>query len=107
MSFFKNLFRKKKDEGYYPSLRDYSVFGTDIHSHLIPGIDDGSKTMAESVSLVKSFVELGYQKLVTTPHIISDAYPNTPEIILNGLAELRKAVMAENLNVEIDAAAEY
>lgn len=80
---------------------------TDIHSHLIPGIDDGSKTMDESVYLVKSLYEMGYRKLITTPHIMTDYYKNTPEIILSGLDKLREKLQQENIDIEIEAAAEY
>jgi tyrosine-protein phosphatase YwqE len=48
---------------------DYSVFKTDMHSHLLPGIDDGAKDMETSVELIRGMSELGYKKLITTPHI--------------------------------------
>jgi len=63
----------------------------DIHSHLIQGIDDGSQSMEESLSLLKGMVALGYEKVITTPHIMSDAYRNTPSIINKGLRELQEA----------------
>ncbi len=106
MSFIKNIFGKKEDLNY-PALADYSSVTVDMHSHLIPGIDDGSKTMQESIDLIKQYIALGFKKLITTPHIMSDAFRNTPEIILGGLDKLRAAAKAEGLNVEIEAAAEY
>ena len=106
MSFLKNIFRKK-EELNYPPVTDYSWVGTDMHSHLIPGIDDGSKSIEESLDLIRKFQALGYRKLITTPHIMSDAYRNTPEIILGGLDKLRTAVQKEGINMELDAAAEY
>ena len=57
----------------------------DIHSHLIPGIDDGSPDMETTISLLEKFIELGYQKVITTPHIMSDYYKNTPGKVLQGL----------------------
>lgn len=80
---------------------------TDIHSHLLPGIDDGSKTLAESAEMIRVFQKMGYKKLVTTPHIMSDFYRNTPEIILGKLAELKKYLREEEIHMEIEAAAEY
>jgi tyrosine-protein phosphatase YwqE len=79
----------------------------DMHSHLIPGIDDGSKTMEESLKLIKRLSDYGLRKLITTPHIMSEYYKNTPEIISMGLEELRKAIKNEGIPVEIAAAAEY
>ena len=79
----------------------------DLHSHLIPGIDDGSQSMEESLTLLEGIEALGYEKVITTPHIMLDAYRNTPEIIHSGLASLRKAAGEADIKVEIDAAAEY
>ncbi len=79
----------------------------DIHSHLIPGIDDGAKTMEDSLLLIRVLMDLGYQKIITTPHIMSEYYPNTPEIIRAGLENVRTALQAANMDIEIEAAAEY
>ena len=86
---------------------DLSVLKVDMHSHLLPGIDDGSPDIATSLSLIKGMMDLGYTKLVTTPHIMWDMYKNTSEIISQKLEVVREAVKAEGLNVEINAAAEY
>ena len=86
------------------SLKELRV---DMHSHLIPGIDDGSRTMEESISLIKEMQLFGYEKLITSPHIMMDFYPNNKEIIEAGLKNLREAVEKENIPIEIDATAEY
>ena len=78
-----------------------------MHSHLIPGIDDGSKSIDESIAMLAKFESLGYKKVITTPHIMSDYFRNTPEIIMSGLDDVRNEVSKLNLNIEIDAAAEY
>ena len=80
---------------------------TDIHSHLLPGLDDGVKSFEESLEIIQYFESLGYKKLITTPHIMSDVYRNTPEIIERTLQELRAFISQRNCHVEIDAAAEY
>jgi tyrosine-protein phosphatase YwqE len=79
----------------------------DVHSHLLPGIDDGVQSLEESVSIIKQFSELGYKKLITTPHIMNDFYPNTPEIINEKLSLVRQAIVKEKLSIQIEAAAEY
>jgi len=86
---------------------DLSTLKVDKHSHLLPGIDDGSPDISTSLALIKGMMELGYTKLVTTPHIMWDMYKNTSEIILEKLEIVRAAVKAEGLNIEINAAAEY
>lgn len=87
--------------------KDFSFLGTDLHSHLIPGIDDGAKTVEDALALVKELYQLGYRHIITTPHVMADLYPNTPKDITDGLAVLRDAVSAAGLEVKIDAAAEY
>jgi protein-tyrosine phosphatase len=79
----------------------------DMHSHLLPGLDDGSESLEDSIMLVKEFVALGYKKLICTPHVMGDFYKNTPEIIYEKLAQLRKAVEDAGIEIELEAAAEY
>jgi len=86
---------------------DLSILKTDMHSHLIPGIDDGSTSLENSIELIKGLKELGYSKLITTPHIMSDFYKNTPEIIFGGLEIIRAELKKQQIEIEIDAAAEY
>ena len=86
---------------------DLSWLGADMHSHLIPGIDDGAPDMAASLELIRGLQKLGYKKLITTPHILWEVYPNTPEIIGSGLATVKQAIAAEGIPVELHAAAEY
>jgi len=83
------------------------MLNTDVHSHLIPGIDDGSPDMETSLKLVAGMAELGFKKIITTPHIMWDIYKNTREDILERLEELKTAVKENDLNVEIHSAAEY
>jgi protein-tyrosine phosphatase len=88
-------------------VSDISWLGVDIHSHLLPGIDDGSASMENSLAYIHKLQELGFEKLICTPHIFTDLYPNTPETILPVLDELKVKVKSEGLNVHLDAAAEY
>ena len=98
MRLLGKIFSKKEE--ILPAL-DMSIFKVDMHSHLIPGIDDGSKTMSQTIGLLSKLEEMGYKKVITTPHIMSDYYQNTPDIILNGLAELKNELATLNLNIQI------
>ncbi len=98
--------KERKREATLPPF-DLSILGADMHSHLIPGIDDGSKSMDQTIAMMAKFENLGYSKLITTPHIMGDFYRNTPEIILGGLDEVRKTAKKLGLKIEIGAAAEY
>ena len=97
------FFKKRKPAEILPP----GSIKVDMHSHLLPGIDDGSPNMEESISLIKEFSALGYQKLITTPHIMSDFYRNTPEIILGKLKEVQKAILEAGIDIQLEAAAEY
>ncbi len=104
MSFFEKLFKKNKFTN--PPI-DLSVVQVDMHSHLIPGIDDGAQTMDDSMFLIEEFIKLGYKKVITTPHTMIDYYKNTPDIIRAGLDKVREELVKRNMNIEIEAASEY
>jgi len=98
-------FSKKKEKECEPL--DFSVLKTDIHSHFIPGIDDGSPDMETTIALIEKMQDLGFEKIITSPHVMSDFYQNSSEIILKGLADVRRELKAKNINMKIDAVAEY
>lgn len=79
----------------------------DIHSHLIPGIDDGVQSIEEAVQLIRGLVDLGIQKIITTPHTMWGTYSNSPDIIFTGLQEVKRAIQTVGINIEMDAATEY
>jgi len=103
LNFLKNIFKSE------PKLAPISLstFGTDIHSHLIPGIDDGSKDMEDSISMLKKFKELGYNKIITTPHVMCDYYKNSATNILKGRDDVREELIKQGIDIEFEAAAEY
>ena len=94
-----NFFRKK------PILADLIPEGfVDIHSHILPGIDDGSKDVEESISLISQMKEIGFSKIIGTPHTYQGLYDNTNESIKGSYNLLKKGLKA---NIEIDYASEY
>lgn len=99
------FFFKKKEI----PLTDFFPEGfIDIHSHLLPGIDDGAKDMEDSIELIQKMASYGIKNFITTPHILGDVYPNTPEIIKNKLQEVQLELVKRNLTeINLDAAAEY
>jgi tyrosine-protein phosphatase YwqE len=102
MQLMKSLFGEKNKAPF-----DLSSLKVDMHSHLIPGVDDGSQSMDHTIGMLLRFSELGYKKVITTPHIMFDYYQNTPEIIDWGLEKVRAEIKNLNIPIEIDAAAEY
>ena len=102
---FKALIDKIKGADSIPA--DYSILYADMHSHLIPGIDDGSKSIEDSLELIRAFQSLGYKKLITTPHVMSDYYQNSTEVIFVGLEIVNDAMANAGIEMELEAAAEY
>jgi protein-tyrosine phosphatase len=97
---FFNKSKKSVFSGFFDSIE------VDIHSHLIPMVDDGSPDLTSSIHLIKQMHDLGLKKIITTPHI-SELYPNSNDAILDGLIRLRKELKKQAINVELSVAAEY
>lgn len=97
-------FFKKKSKQY---AFDFTEIGVDIHSHLIPGVDDGAKDLNGSIELIKGLVDLGFKKIITTPHVYQDYYPNTSDKLLAGLDTLQRGLEKANIEIEVECAAEY
>ena len=98
------LFKKKKEDLFDGN---YNCLKTDMHSHILPGIDDGSPDVETSVHLVKELMKMGYEKFIATPHIYPDLYPNTKESIQQAAALLNQRLKEEGIDIEVKAAAEY
>src|SRR5215469_7231856 len=76
---------------------DMSGLGADMHSHLIPGVDDGAEDVDMSIRLIKGMHELGFSKLITTPHVMWEMYKNNTETILNGYRLVQERLEKENI----------
>ncbi|MBS1643006.1 MAG: histidinol phosphatase [Bacteroidetes bacterium] len=88
-------------------LTDLSFLGADMHNHLLPNLDDGLQTENETIQFIEKFKTLGYKKIICTPHILSGVHSNNTTTILPALNRIKTLVKEKNINVEIEAAAEY
>lgn len=86
---------------------DLSFIGADMHSHLLPGIDDGLQELEQTVIFIKDLQKLGYSKLICTPHILADMYLNSRATILPKLAMVQAALQKAGVDMKVEAAAEY
>jgi len=100
---------KKPDSQERPvGSAPFAQWGTDMHSHLLPGLDDGAETLVHSLDLLRELRTLGFRKLVMTPHIMGDFYKNTPQGIRAALHTLTQAAAEAGLDdVALECAAEY
>ena len=105
LTFLRNLFRKRPSQGVVKN--DLKLLVTDVHSHLVPGVDDGAPDMTSALALISRLHHLGFERLVTTPHIMSDLYPNTPDILQPRFHELKREVAKRFPSLTLTLAAEY
>jgi protein-tyrosine phosphatase len=96
------LFFKKKN-----TTADFSSLYCDMHSHLIPGIDDGVPDIETSIKLITGLMNIGYKKIITTPHVMWDLYKNNNEIIRSGCEAVKNEIDNKKLPIDFYAAAEY
>lgn len=90
-----------------PKTKPTSGISVDIHSHFLPGIDDGVKNWDEAVETLTQFSSFGYKKVVTSPHIMSDFYRNEPATIQSLTNELNVILKEKAIPITVECAAEY
>ena len=79
----------------------------DIHSHLLPGIDDGAVTIEDTIELIKGLKNIGITKFITTPHVMSEVWNNSKKTIEDTCTETLDKLTIYQLNTQLKAAAEY
>lgn len=99
MGFLNGLFSKKE------SFANPIIW--DMHNHILFGIDDGSKTIENSLLMARQFVDMGYTEVIATPHIMSNYYPNDKGIIEGRANLLKDALLQNGIPLELKFAAEY
>ncbi len=87
-------------------LPDFSALHTDMHSHILPGIDDGSQSPESSVNMMTGLMELGFKKFITTPHIMPEVFNNTPESVHAAFSQLKNALENKD-HFDLHVAGEY
>ncbi len=75
---------------------------TDVHSHILFGIDDGSRTISESIELLKKLKSVGFNNVILTPHFILDStYNSNYEANIKIYNELKERLISENIDINI------
>jgi len=99
------LFSKSKKEPQ--ETFNYDFVSVDMHSHVLPGIDDGAQTVEDSVVLIREMMGMGIKKIIATPHIMADYYRNNATTINEALQQLQEHLKAESIDIIVEAAAEH
>lgn len=99
------IFFKKKE---IPLIDFFPKGFVDIHSHLLPSIDDGAKDLNNSIELILKMRSYGIKNIITTPHVLGDVYSNSSNTIKEKLQEVKEELIKRNIkDISIEAAAEY
>lgn len=94
-----SIFSKKKTSISLP-------FRTDIHCHILPGVDDGSPNVQTSVELVERMQKWGIERIIASPHVTEPAFENTPDILDPALDELQTELTRRGNNIQLSRSSE-
>ncbi len=96
-----NIFNRNPKKSIFAFLK------TDMHSHLLPKVDDGVQNEEELFIFINDLIELGYKKLIITPHIYSELYPNRKDDLIEKFNILKDNIKKKQIPIQIELAAEY
>ncbi|HWV65102.1 tyrosine-protein phosphatase [Chitinophaga sp.] len=99
------LFFRKKNTA--PPADLLAFISTDIHSHLIPGVDDGVPDVETSVHFIEELQAMGIRKIVTTPHVMMDRFPNSADTLTAPYQLVQQELARRNNALPFHFAAEY
>ena len=100
------VFFSSADNGL-ESTSEACFWQADMHSHLVPGIDDGVHDSGQALACLQQLSDWGLKRIITTPHVSRDWYPNDTATLQEGKMSLQTLVDANNLPIRVDVAAEY
>ncbi len=96
-----NIFRSKPQEPVE------LCFSTDIHCHVLPGIDDGAENIDTAVQIVEGMKGLGINRILASPHITYGTFENSDSTILPALDSLKTALKDKGISMDLSAHAEH
>ena len=80
--------------------KDVKLFyHTDVHCHILPGVDHGAKNIQDGIELLKADMDMGIKRVILTPHVTSETFENTPETFNAAFATFKEAVKEAGLDV--------
>ena len=105
-SIFNRLFRSQASQAPQAPT-GIQLRPRDCHTHVIPGVDDGSRSFEESLDMLRLLRDAGARRVIATPHIFPARYPNEPEALAVVFNQLCQRVEAAELDIELDLGAEH
>lgn len=90
-----------------PAPKPLFPYTTEVHCHILPGIDDGSPDVEHSLPLLRQMREWGIEKVVATPHVTEATFENTPQTVSDACERLRQAPGFDTIGIQLCYSAEY
>ena len=78
----------------------------DLHTHLLPGIDDGAKSLEEAVQIIKQGKEIGITAICTTPHLSLNFRDDRTEKIMENFLNLQERITQEKIDIQLHLGSE-
>ena len=97
---FGKLFGRKKEQVKL-------FYNTDVHCHILPGVDHGSRSVEQSLELLEAQMEMGIHRVILTSHVTAVTFENTRESLTSAFEVLKQAVTEAGLDMELHLSAEY
>lgn len=96
-----NFFHKK------PAPKPLFPYTTEVHCHILPGIDDGSPDVEHSLPLLRQLQEWGIAKVIATPHVTEATFENTPQTVGDAYERLCREPEFGEIGIQLCYSAEY
>ena len=80
---------------------------TDVHSHILPGVDDGSPDIGHSLKIISGLRELGIRRLTFTPHVSRSIFKNPASDLREQFSRFKEQIPSDFSGLELHLAAEY
>ena len=97
---FGKLFKRNKEQVKL-------FYNTDVHSHILPGVDHGSQSVEQSLEMLRAEMDMGINRVILTSHVTAITFENTRETFMDAYQKLLQAVSDEGLDIELHLSAEY
>ncbi len=100
MSILTRIFGSKKEQVKL-------FYNTDIHCHILPGVDHGSRSIEQSLDMLRAEQEMGISRVILTSHVTAVTFENTRETLMDAFLKLKDAVTDAGLEMDLYLSAEY
>ena len=97
---FGKLFKHKKEQVKL-------FYNTDIHCHILPGVDHGSQFIEQSLEMLRAEQEMGISNVILTSHVTAVTFENTRESLMDAFMVFKDAVTDAGLDINLHLSAEY